>query len=744
MRCCETLRETFSSFSNCCHEVEETGLLTLADDKTLIIPVYIIGFSGPGFLYFFDFISAKWKSVESTRWWGFLHMFCTLIPIVVVSFYAYVQSLSGDYKEMMTAFVTIFIGIFHTARSAWGLAQLNAYCRWCESAFECVSSMQTAFETSGYESPVVHRKSLMVNNSLIDNDFSGMDINVSFGKNFKLKTKQPELCTIRWSVPFLSAYAHLLCDTNKMEQDMEEVIYSVNHALEYLMRVTVYIENEKSPLKTISLFSFIQKYRDLKNNGLKTGAYRSLIPAYNIFMDREVVSTSEAFKSDINNITSLYPVSDEEKHPSEPFQNRKLVSVPLVDAVLCAKELGLKTIKQLSECRRENQFPTPALERRAWKLLVSQSKKQLDKDDKAVENYAMIPKLPWKVFTIPLWRTDPNVRVLQASAHADLDFTVRFKRIGEKTRESLFFEASDIFETAQLWAQNQTYAFRTRISGCIIDTVRSILAKQIVRDLERNCNKAKYSFSNEGWTPKVSYSNTFRFKLSSYLVSEITIQNRIFLRQKRFVWECIVALRSNLVQESMKNLDIDFRSDCRAQMLMILSYPSLHFIGSTLDAQIQAFPCPQARIKGIQCTLHEGWATLELLMDPSCGSNIFQWQSWIDAAMGILQGFDTKQESNGINPINNRKIRRTSSCNSMVNIADIAENPDNFHSENMYIWRGWPASDPKLCQFEIDQWFDSWKETTDLNLQHDYQIEALVNKEIDKAEDAFRDLIGMV
>lgn len=79
-----------------------------------------------------DFISDKWRTIRHTRHLGKVHFIFTIIPLPCIVFYAHLQRLSGDFKEMMTSVVVILMAIYHILRTSMGLMQLNAYHARCK------------------------------------------------------------------------------------------------------------------------------------------------------------------------------------------------------------------------------------------------------------------------------------------------------------------------------------------------------------------------------------------------------------------------------------------------------------------------------------------------------------------------------------------------------------------------------------------------------------------------------------
>lgn len=77
-----------------------------------------------------DFISEKWRTVRYTRHLGYVHLAFSIVPLPYIVFYAHLQQISSDYKEMMAAVVVILMALYHICRTIWGLLQLDAFYAW--------------------------------------------------------------------------------------------------------------------------------------------------------------------------------------------------------------------------------------------------------------------------------------------------------------------------------------------------------------------------------------------------------------------------------------------------------------------------------------------------------------------------------------------------------------------------------------------------------------------------------------
>jgi len=128
--------------SNCRCEPKLEGIAFLAEDPAIVVVAYLIVIFPWGIMQNVDFISEKWRTITHTRHLGYLHLAFMLIPLPYIIFYAHLQRISSDYKEMMTAVVVILMCMYHVTRTVWGLIQLESYHVWCKDLAERMLTLE--------------------------------------------------------------------------------------------------------------------------------------------------------------------------------------------------------------------------------------------------------------------------------------------------------------------------------------------------------------------------------------------------------------------------------------------------------------------------------------------------------------------------------------------------------------------------------------------------------------------------
>lgn len=112
--------------SYCQCEPTPVGIAQFAEHPAVVIPAYLVVIFPWGIIQNIDFISDKWRTVRQTRHLGYVHLALSIIPLPFIVFYAHLQQISGDYKEMMASVVVILTAAYHISRTIWGLMQLDA------------------------------------------------------------------------------------------------------------------------------------------------------------------------------------------------------------------------------------------------------------------------------------------------------------------------------------------------------------------------------------------------------------------------------------------------------------------------------------------------------------------------------------------------------------------------------------------------------------------------------------------
>jgi len=89
------------------------GFAKLAEHPAVIVVAYLFVILPWGFLYNFDYISEKWRTIHHTRRLGQIHLAIAICPMPVIIFYTVLQAMSEDYKEMMAGIIGTLMSIYH-------------------------------------------------------------------------------------------------------------------------------------------------------------------------------------------------------------------------------------------------------------------------------------------------------------------------------------------------------------------------------------------------------------------------------------------------------------------------------------------------------------------------------------------------------------------------------------------------------------------------------------------------------
>lgn len=103
--------------SNCRCEPKLAGLAEFSEHPAVIITAYLIVIFPWRIKQKVDFISEKWRTIMHTRHLAYIHLTLSVIPLPYIIFYAHLQQISSDYKEMMAAVVVILMAIYHIGRT---------------------------------------------------------------------------------------------------------------------------------------------------------------------------------------------------------------------------------------------------------------------------------------------------------------------------------------------------------------------------------------------------------------------------------------------------------------------------------------------------------------------------------------------------------------------------------------------------------------------------------------------------
>ncbi|PXF41870.1 hypothetical protein BWQ96_08405 [Gracilariopsis chorda] len=127
--------------------------LVLGESIGFVSGVYLVVLIPWTILYTVDFISAKWESIGSTMVNGWIHLVIITIPISSIIAYVVLQTQlpQPDYKEMYTAITALILSAYHLARTVWGLRQLHYFREWA-------AAVETILESASYNCDIESRE----------------------------------------------------------------------------------------------------------------------------------------------------------------------------------------------------------------------------------------------------------------------------------------------------------------------------------------------------------------------------------------------------------------------------------------------------------------------------------------------------------------------------------------------------------------------------------------------------------
>lgn len=619
-----------------------------------------------------------------------------VFPMFFVVAYAMLQALSGDYKEMMTAVIAVMLSLYHIARTAWGLAQLREYVRWCEYTLQCIKASspksgwvqlenETTTDDEAEEEPVNLDTKLMVNSDIVDNEFIGRDVSISLSswRDWSLKIADPMVSTVRWAAAFQCSLGH------EWKTSYAEPL-SAN--LQILLHDSLlYCEDESTDTRPVS-------FRHLIKDSDKCGAFGGQIPE--ILMGG--LMPFETYKFEFDNIVSSYFSEDEQW-----MLNRMGAHVETVEYTLVCRILGPQKLKSISANHQKlMSYRCTQQVQDAVDFLLG----QCCYEEKVECIY--VPWL-WKLILVPQWSLTPNAFVLQASAFVDIrtalnvgcenwmsDELHRIDGCGEGEAESF---------RSFLQSVGESYTMSC-ILGVSLDSVRTLLARWILHHSS--------SINASSWHPPLP-NDVIHILLREQETSFTSTTEQAFLIS---VFQSTLA--QQLAQHSTKNQQLPYSAALIG--LFLLSYPALSWevldedgswTGSTYpqylprDTRIRPAPAPQKIAVSVVFNASTRIASLRLISENQDIN--FEWELWINAALGIIKSYNIvnkERESDRknvfIGPLNLIKDADLSLPMITLDHRDDDAVLSNLPGQ-LYIWTAWPIFDVRFCQFELDQWMDA-------------------------------------
>ncbi len=205
----------------------------------------------------------------------------------------------------------------------------------------------------------------------------------------------------------------------------------------------------------------------------------------------------------------------------------------LVHSVLLAKHLGVEKLKAIRQYYKDHRLSIPELNRNAFEMLLKQHGKHITKDSSMCTMFRSggIPILPYRMQMVALWEEVSNWRVLQASAHQDIFYSLSCPSFGipifERPRPaSLFDFCAELASNEQVGICQSNYFL-----GVLTESVRTSLAEWVAAGM-----------GDRNWDPKVS---TARFNFTVTVPEKVcdTLKNRYSL-----FWVCQNALQREVAR----------------------------------------------------------------------------------------------------------------------------------------------------------------------------------------------------
>ena len=696
-----------------------------------------------------DFISEKWRSIRRTRRLAYIHTISSIVPLIYVAVYAEAQRQAQDEKELGAALAALMFNMFQLLRTVMGKVQVDAFSEWCKHAAECIRALRGDDEGSDDEVEDVEER-VRVNNTVVDNELGGRDVTVlpswkrvwngmkegEFAPHKWLVTDQAKLSTVRWSGAYLCGMGEdwgAQIARHSMNNLATFFSHDMRRTREFLQKVTWNIE-ENDGIETISVSTLGDE--DIRTNlsGEMETAYGGEIYGF----DLEDPKTVDSYSFEFDSLVGSYPADDS----SSSIQNREWVSLGLVHSLLLAKHLGVEKLKSI---RRYYEYYCPPFAvfcHEALQTFLKQTTDAALHESEVLKTFYDendLPMFPYRMQMIALWEQDTNWRVLQASAHCDIDASMCIHAYLQLESKP---EAVNLFD---YWSNIAQGALERHpgpwFLGAVVETVRTFLAQWVTA-----------SAQEANWEPAIP-DECFEFDLSKN-VCDVEI-GYAGISDPTLIWVCQLALQKKVSRTWSEHSNLP--SSHVLIMLFLLGFPHLELeydydnqvvsresdgnltgqsaegsstVGSraerTVNVSIKTYrvysrTSPQD-ISVVISVDFESWkVTLQLKNESE--SSQFIWQDWVDTAMGIMKGL-------GQGTMNNdRRIRQADLRRPLVRMSPLPDENLRESGERIgiaHVWMGWPPFDTRICKFEIDQWFNAYN----INMNHGESMNMPIHYEV--------------
>ncbi len=346
---------------------------------------------------------------------------------------------------------------------------------------------------------------IMVNNIVVDNELGGRDVTVlpswkkmwsglkkgRFTPSKWLRTDRAILNTVRWGGAYLcgmgKGWSILTGGTHASERSGELLESFFSREMDNLRLILQRVEWNLNVMNESPDFLSIHRRGELdivELSGEMVTAYGNRNTSYYVGGS----STVDAYSFEFNSLAGSYPTDDKTIRRSA---NRERVTVGLVHSVVLAKQFGADTLKAVRRYYDEYHLPASPIDQSAIELLLMQTNTRLRDDPRITDifdsNVNQSPIFPYRMQLVALWDDATNWRVLQASAHHDVEISTfhGFLMSLRKNNQKVLPNASrtvNIFDYCTKWTIEElskgTIQWRSLL-GVVLETVRTFLAEWI-------------------------------------------------------------------------------------------------------------------------------------------------------------------------------------------------------------------------------------------------------------------------
>ncbi len=354
---------------------------------------------------------------------------------------------------------------------------------------------------------------VMVNNMVVDKELGGREVTVlpswekmrsgvkqgKFTPSYWLRTDRVVLNTIRWGGAYLCGMGerwsvHSL-DNHGGRSDKEygEILSAFfSKEMEAVIGILQRVEWDTNGENDVQGFLSIHRLRRDPSVEL-TGEMSSAYGNHDTSYDAHDTSTVDVYSFEFNSLVSSYPTTDKKVRS---ISNRERIGVGLVHSVLLAKHLGVEKLKGIRHYYDRHCMSEGPIHRNAFNLLLQQTDSRIPDDSKLWEMIEgldyQIPIFPYRMQMVALWDKATNWRVLQASAHQDIenskDWEDKMPIDDEEQIPNNSLHQVNILDYCAKWTSERIAESiiqrkrHTRVkgpAGVVMETVRTFLAEWI-------------------------------------------------------------------------------------------------------------------------------------------------------------------------------------------------------------------------------------------------------------------------